>query len=87
MSTNPVLRQMYPIVLPYAAMVTVQLLCLVLIWWKLPDTRVIAAQRERDAQGLKAAAESAVSELRLFSALPLLLGLAVALSQLSVAGL
>jgi MFS family permease len=88
MSTNPVLRQMYPIVLPYAAMVAVQVLCLVLIWWKLPDTRVIAAQREQVAQADGAvAAQGPVSELKLFSALPLLLGLAVALSQLSVAGL
>lgn len=85
MSTNPVLRQMYPIVLPYAAMVAVQVLCLVLIWWKLPDTRVIAAQREQAAGG--AAAPRPGAELKLFSALPLLLGLAVSLSQLSVAGL
>ncbi len=82
MSTNPVLRQMYPIVLPYAAMVAVQLLCLGLIWWKLPDTRVIAAQRQREP-----GAPQAHSDLTLFSALPLLLGLAVSLSQLSVAGL
>ena len=82
MSTNPVLRQMYPIVLPYAAMVAVQLLCLGLIWWKLPDTRAIAAQRETVP-----GTPQAHGELRLFSALPLLLGLAVSLSQLSVAGL
>ena len=82
MSTNPVLRQMYPIVLPYAAMVTVQLLCLALIWWKLPDTRAIAARRHKEP-----GAPQAHSDLKLFSALPLLLGLAVSLSQLSVAGL
>lgn len=41
MSTNPYLRQLYPIVLPYAAMVAVQLVCLALIWWKLPDTRLL----------------------------------------------
>ena len=94
MSTNPVLRQMYPIVLPYAAMVAVQLLCLALIWWKLPDTRVIAEERERAAQAL-AATDPAVEDevaraaprLKLFSPLPLMLGLAVALSELSLAGL
>ncbi|MCB1263687.1 MAG: MFS transporter [Mycobacterium sp.] len=94
MSANPYLRQILPIVLPYAAMVAVQLLCLVLIWWKLPDTRAIAAQRE--------AAEAAVRErdpeiaaelsrdapaLNLFGPLPILLGLAVTLSQFAVAGL
>lgn len=84
MSTNPVLRQMYPIVLPYAAMVAVEVVCLVLIWWKLPDTRAIAAQRQQEAG---ATLESPSGGLKLFSALPLLLGLAVALSQLSVAGL
>lgn len=83
MSTNPVLRQMYPIVLPYAAMVAVQLLCLVLVWWKLPDTGEIAADRKKSG----IAAAPAGEELKLFSPLPLLLGLAVSLSQLSVAGL
>ncbi len=83
MSTNPVLRQMYPIVLPYAAMVAVQLLCLALIWWKLPDTRAIAATRDGAAE----AGARGVGELKLFSALPLRLGLAVALSQLALAGL
>ena len=82
MSTNPVLRQMYPIVLPYAAMVAVQLLCLALIWWKLPDTRVLAAERAAQSTGRERHAE-----VKLFSAVPLLLGLSVALSQLSVAGL
>lgn len=83
MSTNPILRQIYPIVLPYAAMVAVQLLCLVLIWWKLPDTRLIAAEREK----AEAAAHQPHTELKLFSALPLMLGLSVALSQLALAGL
>ncbi len=81
MSTNPVLRQMYPIVLPYAAMVAVQLLCLVLIWWKLPDTRLLS--KGDDTQS----APSASGQLKLLSPLPLMLGLAVALSQLSLAGL
>jgi MFS family permease len=84
MSTNPVLRQMYPIVLPYAAMVAVQLLCLALIWWKLPDTRALAAERQKTAAP---GATPAHDQLKLFSPLPLLLGLAVSLSQLSVAGL
>lgn len=84
MSTNPILRQMYPIVLPYAAMVAVQLLCLALIWWKLPDTRAIAAERDRAAEPGAARGDR---ELKLFSALPLRLGLAVALSQLALAGL
>ena len=81
MSTNPALRQVYPIVLPYAAMVAVQLLCLALIWWKLPDTRAIAAQR---AEGGAAPDHDG---LKLFSPVPLLLGLAVSLSQFAVAGL
>lgn len=87
LSTNPILRQIYPIVLPYAAMVAVQLLCLALIWWKLPDTRLIAAEREK----AEAAADPGIAhphtELKLFSALPLMLGLSVALSQLALAGL
>lgn len=89
MSTNPVLRQMYPIVLPYAAMVAVQLLCLALVWWKLPDTRVLATQRtatdpmDTDATG----GGTGTAALALFSPLPLLLGLAVTVSQLAVAGL
>lgn len=89
MSTNPVLREIYPRVLPYAAMVAVQLLCLALVWWKLPDTRAIAAQ-QADAAVVDAGspAESGpVPALALFSALPLMLGLAVTVSQLSVAGL
>ena len=84
MSTNPVLRHMYPIVLPYAAMVAVQLVCLALIWWKLPDTRVIAAEREKAE---KPGTAHPHTELKLFSPLPLMLGLAVALSQLALAGL
>lgn len=82
MSTNPVLRQMYPIVLPYAAMVVVQIVCLALVWWKLPDTRALAAQRA-------AAADSAApsASLTLFGRLPIMLGLAVTLSQVAVAGL
>ena len=86
MTTNPVLRQMYPIVLPYAAMVAVQVLCLVLIWWKLPDTRALAAQREQES-GSRAEGGQPAAKLKLFSALPILLGLSVSLSQLSVAGL
>lgn len=94
MSTNPYLRQMYPIVLPYAAMVAVQVLCLVLIWWRLPDTRAIAAQRAATERALVAADPDLDRELsrdaptlRLFSAIPILLGLAVSLSQLALAGL
>ena len=80
MSANPYLRQLYPIVLPYAAMVAVQLICLALIWWKLPDTRLLARKPEAHSAG-------AGGELKLFSALPIMLGLAVALSQLSLAAL
>ena len=94
MTTNPVLRQIYPIVLPYAAMVAVQLICLALIWWKLPDTRVIAAQRAAAEQAVTKADPALDSELRrdapalnLFGPLPILLGLAVTLSQFAVAGL
>lgn len=98
MSTNPVLRQMYPIVLPYAAMVVVQLLCLALVWWRLPDTRALAAQRaaaqaeaeseeQVDVGAQVGAGAKAGTALALFSPLPLVLGLAVAVSQLSVAGL
>lgn len=90
MSTNPVLRQMYPIVLPYAAMVAVQLLCLALIWWRLPDTRLIAAERRKAEAALaatSAAPAAPQTELKLLSALPLMLGLSVALSQLALAGL
>lgn len=85
LSTNPILRQIYPIVLPYAAMVAVQLLCLALIWWKLPDTRLIAAEREKAE--VAASPGAGHTELKLFSALPLMLGLSVALSQLALAGL
>jgi DHA1 family inner membrane transport protein len=87
MSLNPVLRQVHPIVLPYAAMVAVQLLCLALIWWKLPDTRVIAAERGAPESAPVALAGPGQSELKLFSPLPLMLGMAVALSQLALAGL
>ncbi|MGI9163539.1 MAG: MFS transporter [Mycobacterium sp.] len=80
MSTNPYLRQLYPIVLPYAAMIAVQLVCLVLIWWKLPDTRTLRATPQAGNHG-------AATELNLFQPLPIFLGLAVTLSQLSVAGL
>lgn len=85
MSTNPVLRQMYPIVLPYAAMVAVQLLCLALVWWKLPDTQELAAQRA--AAPTDGAGTARNHELALLSPLPVLLGLAVTVSQLSVSGL
>lgn len=78
MSTNPYLRQIYPIVLPYAAMVAVQLPCLVLIWWKLPDTPIPSS---RAVTGNDAASAS------MFTPLPILLGLAVSLSQLALAGL
>lgn len=80
MSTNPYLRQIYPIVLPYAAMVVVQLVCLALIWWKLPDTRGLAKKPVNNA-------DPGTGELKLFSPLPVMLGLAVALSQLSLAAL
>lgn len=84
MSTNPFLRQLYPIVLPYAAMVAVQILCLALVWWKLPDTRDWAAKRAA-AAGSTAAPDTPA--LSVFSPLPVLLGLAVTLSQIAVAGL
>ena len=80
MSTNPHLRRLYPIVLPYAAMVAVQLVCLALIWWKLPDTRQLAAKPQAEKQGT-------ATELKMFSPLPIMLGLAVTLSQLSLAAL
>lgn len=80
MSTNPYLRHIYPIVLPYAAMVVVQLVCLALIWWKLPDTRGLAKKPVNNA-------DPGTGELKLFSPLPVMLGLAVALSQLSLAAL
>ena len=94
MATNPYLRQLYPIVLPYAAMIAVQLLCLVLIWWKLPDTRVIAAERAAAAAvvelrdpAVETVLRREAPHLKLFSTLPLVLGIAVGLSQLAVAGL
>ncbi len=80
MSTNPYLRQLYPIVVPYAAMVGVQLLCLILIWWKLPDTRTMAAPAaDTEVDGTPAPG--------MLSPLPILLGLSVSLSQLALAGL
>ena len=94
MSTNPFLRQIYPIVLPYAAMVAVQVVCLVLVWWKLPDTRRIARQRaaaDRDVEELSPAVGAELDRdaprLSLFGPLPILLALAVTLSQFAVAGL
>lgn len=94
MSTNPYLRQIYPVVLPYAAMVAVQLVCLALIWWKMPDTRVIAEERALAARALQELDPDIGSELKrpapplkLISSLPILLGLAVTLSQFAVAGL
>lgn len=88
MSTNPFLRQIYPIVIPYAAMVVVQLVCLVLIWRFLPDTRLIGAQRTAAAHADAAVrAPTDLEPLSMFSPLPLLLGMAVTLSQLAVAGL
>jgi len=94
MSTNPFLRQLYPIVLPYAAMVAVQLVCLGLIWWRLPDTRSIAAERAAAERALAQSDPEVDRELRrdaptlnLFSALPILLGLAAGLSQLALSGL
>ena len=84
MTTNPLLRQIYPVVLPYAAMIAVQLLCLAIIWRTLPDTRVIAAHR---AAAVDAVQESHTSPLNLLGPLAVLLGLSVTLSQLAVAGL
>jgi MFS family permease len=86
MTTNPYLRQLYPIVLPYAAMVAVQLICLVLIWWRLPDTRAIAAQRAAAAEAADPG-EPPAGELKLLSALPIMMSLAAALSSLALAGL
>lgn len=94
MSANPYLRQLYPIVLPYAAMVGVQLLCLFLIWWKLPDTRALAAERmaedkalEQDDPALVGELERDAPTLSLLSPLPVMIGLSAALSQLALAGL
>lgn len=87
MTTNPYLRQMYPIVLPYAAMVAVQLICLILIWWQLPDTRAIAAQRATAADAGEPAEGGTATGLKLFSALPMMLSLAAALSALALTGL
>ena len=80
MSANPYLRHIYPIVVPYAAMVAVQLICLAVIWWKLPDARQLA--NKPDPQF-----DTAAAELNLFSPLPVMLGLAITLSQLSLAAL
>ncbi len=80
MSTNPHLRKLYPIVLPYAAMVAVQLVCLALIWWKLPDTRLFVKKPAAENAG-------APTELKLFGPIPIMLGLSVTLSQLSLAAL
>ena len=85
LSTNPYLREIYPIVLPYAAMVAVQLVCLALIWWKLPDTRALAQRRAEIAQVDSGVGASA--PVKLLSPLPLFLGLSVTLSQLALAGL
>ena len=85
LSTNPYLRQIYPIVLPYAAMVAVQLVCLALIWWKLPDTRALGGQPDTLARVEPGTA--APRDLKLLSPLPLLLGVSVTLSQLALAGL
>ena len=84
MSTNPFLREIYPIVVPYAAMVVVQLVCLVLIWRTLPDTRLLAAQRAAAADAVDLPQSAPLS---LFSPLPILLCLSVTLSQVAVAGL
>jgi MFS family permease len=71
---------------PYAAMVAVQLICLVLIWWRLPDTRAIAAQRAAAAEAADPG-EPPAGELKLLSALPIMMSLAAALSSLALAGL
>ena len=84
MSTNPFLREIYPVVVPYAAMVVVQLVCLVLIWRTLPDTRLLAAQRAAAADAVDLPQSAPLS---LFSPLPILLCLSVTLSQVAVAGL
>ncbi|MGI9123529.1 MAG: MFS transporter [Mycobacterium sp.] len=86
MSSNPYLRKIYPIMLPYAAMVAVQVLCLIVVWWKLPDTRAIAKRRAQ-TEHLEVGSKSDAPQLNLFSALPIFLCLAVTLSQFAVAGL
>ena len=94
MSTNPYLREIYPVVLPYAAMVAVQVICLGLIWWKMPDTVAIAEERAAAARavaeldpGIGAELERDAPRLNVFGPVPLLLCVAVTLSQFSVAGL
>jgi hypothetical protein len=94
MSANPHLRRLYPIVLPYAAMVGVQLLCLLLVWWKLPDTRAIAERRSATEHALQQSNPAVGAELQhdapalsMLSPLPLMLGLSASLSQLALAGL
>lgn len=84
MSTNPFLREIYPIVVPYAAMVVIQLVCLVLIWRTLPDTRLIGAQRAAAANAVDV---PQTAPLSLLGPLPILLCLSVTLSQMAVAGL
>ncbi len=87
MTTNPYLRQLYPIALPYAAMVAVQVICLILIWWRLPDTRAIAAQRATTVDAGEPAEGGTAQGLKLFSPLPIMLSLAAALSALALTGL
>ena len=87
MTTNPYLRQLYPIALPYAAMVAVQVICLILIWWRLPDTRAIAAQRATTVDAREPAEGGTAPGLKLFSPLPIMLSLAAALSALALTGL
>jgi len=94
MSTNPYLRQIYPVVLPYAAMVAVQVVCLGLIWWKMPDTAAIAEERAAAARAVAqlnpeigTELERDAPPLNVFGPVPLLLCAAVTLSQFAVAGL
>ena len=88
MTTNPFLRDIMPIVVPYAAMIVVQIICLVLVLWKLPDMRELSAQVHAAEEAVPSAegAESAHG-IKLFSPIPLMLSVAVMLSQLAVAGL
>ena len=75
-------------------MVAVQLVCLLLVWWKLPDTRAIAARRAVAEQALCAGEPGGGERTRArrtraehAQPLPVLLGLSVSLSQLALAGL